>query len=318
MAMLANHLYMGRRARPLAVRTMLSSLIVCTFGGFAQVAAADAEPIAVYTVNYPLAYFAERIGGERVRVTLPVPPDVDPAAWSPTADDIAGYQRADLILLNGAGYAGWIQRATLPNDKLVDTSAGFSDAYISEAEATHSHGPGREHSHEAETAFTTWLDPRLAMEQAAAIRDALSASQPESAAEFLTAYESLHTDLKALDADFEKLFRRLDNTPVVFSHPVYQYLERRYEVNGVSVHWEPDEVQGDAEFTQLAERLLRHPAEFMIWEGEPEPESVAALAEWEIDSVVLDPCGNRPEQGDYLTVMQKNVANLRTAVSARQ
>ena len=314
----ANLIYTWFRARVLAVQKMISVLIICSLGGFAQAATDDAEPIAVYTVNYPLTYFAERIGGERVRVTFPAPPDADPAAWSPTADDIAGYQRADLILLNGAGYAGWTQRAALPEDKLVDTSAGFSDAYVSEVEATHSHGPGGEHSHEAETAFTTWLDPRLAMAQAAAIRDALSASQPESTAEFQTAYESLQADLKALDADFENLFRALDDTPVVFSHPVYQYLERRYEVNGVSVHWEPDEIQGDDEFTQLAERLVRHPAEFMIWEGEPTPEAVAALAEWEIDSVVLDPCGNRPEQGDYLTVMQENVANLRGAVSARQ
>jgi ABC-type Zn uptake system ZnuABC Zn-binding protein ZnuA len=74
----------------------------------------------VYTVNYPLQYFAERIGGDRVDVRLPAPADVDPAYWSPGAETVAAYQGADLILLNGAGYAQWVQRASLPRAQRVD------------------------------------------------------------------------------------------------------------------------------------------------------------------------------------------------------
>ena len=37
-----------------------------------------------------------------------------------------GYQGADLILLNGATYAKWIDRVTLPASKLVDTSAALA------------------------------------------------------------------------------------------------------------------------------------------------------------------------------------------------
>jgi zinc transport system substrate-binding protein len=66
---------------------------------------------------------------------------------------------------------------------------------------------------------------------------------------------------------------------------------------------------------KLAERLFRHPAQLMIWEGEPMPESVAALDAMTVASVVLDPCGNRPAEGDYMGVMRKNVAGLRAAVS---
>jgi len=69
-------------------------------------ASAD-EKLSVYAVNYPLAYFAERIGGSSVNVVLPVPADIDPAFWEPDASVIAEFQQADLILLNGAGYANW-------------------------------------------------------------------------------------------------------------------------------------------------------------------------------------------------------------------
>jgi len=313
--MFAKYLALQLKLRGAAVGTVLGSLIVVTIGGIGQAATAAGEPISVYTVNYPLAYFAERIGGEHVRVTFPAPPDGDPAAWSPSEEEISAFQQADLILLNGAGYAGWIGKATLPEDKLVDTSAGFKDRYIGEAASTHSHAAGAEHSHEAETAFTTWLDPQLAAAQAEAIRDALSTALPASSSVFEAGYEALSADLQALDADFEQIFGALADTPLVFSHPVYQYLERRYEVNGVSVHWEPDEVPGDDELNQLAQKLLRHPAEYMIWEGEPEADSVASLAEWQIGSIVLDPCGNRPQEGDYMTVMRDNVTNMRAAVA---
>jgi zinc transport system substrate-binding protein len=67
--------------------------------------AAAAERLVVYAVNYPLQYFAQRIAGDYAEVVLPVPTGVDPAFWQPDAAGIGGFQRADVILLNGAGYA---------------------------------------------------------------------------------------------------------------------------------------------------------------------------------------------------------------------
>jgi zinc transport system substrate-binding protein len=48
----------------------------------------------------------------------------------------------------------------------------------------------------------------------------------------------------------------------------------------------------------------------MLWEGEPAAESVALLKALGIDSVVFAPCGNRPEIGDFLAIMESNVKAL--------
>ncbi len=72
------------------------------------------ERVSLYTVNYPLQYFAQRIGGELVDVSFPAPRSVDPADWVPYIDTVAEYQQADVILLNGAGYARWLRRMSLP------------------------------------------------------------------------------------------------------------------------------------------------------------------------------------------------------------
>jgi hypothetical protein len=49
----------------------------------------------------------------------------------------------------------------------------------------------------------------------------------------------------------------------------------------------------------------------MIWEGAPDPVSVARLESMGIHSLVFDPCGNTPGKSDFLTVMRKNVENLK-------
>ena len=49
-------------------------------GGTPGLAAARA---LVYTVNYPLAYFAERLAPEGTEVVFPAPPDVDPPSPAP-------------------------------------------------------------------------------------------------------------------------------------------------------------------------------------------------------------------------------------------
>jgi zinc transport system substrate-binding protein len=51
----------------------------------------------------------------------------------------------------------------------------------------------------------------------------------------------------------------------------------------------------------------------MIWEGEPVQASVDKLKTLGIDSLVFDPCGNVPQQGDFLTIMRQNVENLKPA-----
>jgi zinc transport system substrate-binding protein len=119
-----------------------------------------------------------------------------------------------------------------------------------------------------------------------------------------------------VDTKLGEAFGRLSSTPVVFSHPVYQYLQRRYEIDGHSVHWEPDVAPTEEQWEQLEKTLQTHEAKWMIWEGEPSPETVSRLSELGLQSVVVDPCGNTPEQGDYLDVMNRNIENLGSSFAA--
>lgn len=273
----------------------------------------DAKKLAVYTVNYPLKYFAERIAGDHASVVFPAPADGDPAFWMPDTETIAQYQKADFILLNGAAYAKWVPKVTLPQFRLINTSAGFEKDYIEiESSLTHSHGPGGEHSH-AGTAFTTWLDFSQAAEQARMIMEVLGRKRPEHKKIFQENFESFEKELLALDKEIEALVSKKQDQPLVASHPVYQYFARRYQLNLESVMWEPDEVPAEKLWAELEHGLEAHPAKWMIWEGEPLEKSVERLASMGVGSIVFDPCGNTPEDGDFMSVMRSNINNLKRA-----
>ena len=298
-------------------------LIIAACGGngpepTAPIAEEAPDRLLVYTVSYPLAYFAERLGGAEVEVVFPAPPDEDPAFWSPDAETIAAYQNADLILLNGAGYAKWVERATLPSSRLVDTTANAADRLLElSGTVTHSHGPEGEHEHQG-WAFTTWLDPTLAIEQARAVAAALRSRLPESDAGIAERLVALEDDLTALDARFAAAAESIGEEPLLFSHPVYQYFIHRYQLNGHEIHWEPD-VEPDGKMLSELGHILDHDAaRWMLWEGVPMDATVAALDEREISSVVFSPCANTPAQVDWLTVMNANAEALETIAAAHR
>ena len=263
----------------------------------------------VAMVNYPLAYFAERIGGDLIEVHFPKIVG-DPAFWKPTATDIRKFQQADVILLNGATYAKWRGTASLPDAKTVDTSADFQDPLLPvKVDVAHQHGKAGEHSH-AGTAFTTWLDLKQAEQQAAAVRDALVKRLPDSQTILDENFSALKKELSEVEAELSEVAEKFGQTPLVGSHPVYQYLARGYDLNIISVHWEPDEMPDAVGWEELAKLRQQHPARIMLWEEEPAKAIAAKLKEQGVMSVVFAPCGNRPASGDWLTVMRANISRL--------
>ncbi len=288
-------------------RTLLLALAMIGSG----LAAAE-DRLHIATVNYPLAYFAERIAGDRATVTFAAPADEDPAFWQPSVDALLAYHGADIIALNGAGYAKWLATAALPRGRLLDTGAAYADRLITLKGATHSHGPAGDHSH-AGTAFTTWLDFDQAADQARAIADRLARLHPGEAKLFDDRLQGLLADLKALDNRLRKVVGAAP--PLLASHPVYDYLARRYGLEIHPVLFEPDAHPDEEQWASLVTLQDRHGARFMLWEDNPLDRTRQALKDRGITIIVFRPMGNRPADGDFLTEMNANIDRLAAALA---
>jgi len=277
----------------------------------------DANPSGkpvVYTDFYPTEYFTRRIAGDLVEVVCPVPPDEDAIFWKPDAETIGRYQKADLIILNGAGFAQWVAQATLPDSRVVETAKPFeSDLITYENAVVHRHGPAGEHSHEGIDGHT-WVDPVNAKTQADEIRKALARTWPAHAEAFDAGFAALAADLDALDAGFRTLAPAAAEIPILASHPAYNYIARRYGWKIHNLDLDPGEMPDDETFATIKEILATFPAKTLVWESEPTAEIAARFqSELGVASVVFSPCELKDpgSPDDYLAVMKQNLATMR-------
>ncbi|ROU03698.1 metal ABC transporter substrate-binding protein [Histidinibacterium lentulum] len=276
----------------------------------ASPAAAQDRPAVVATVNYPLAYFAERLAGtEQVSVLFPVPADRDPAFWRPTIADISEIQSADLIALNGAGFADWVARASLPRARLVDTSELFAETLIETESITHSHGADGEHSHTGTASFT-WLDFEQAATQARSLATAMERRIPAVAVGLHARLADLEADLMALDAEAEDIGTALSGVTLVATHPRYQYFARAYGLEIVSLDWDAGAMPEDAQWQALSDLMSGTGAEVLIWEAAPPEEAMVRAADLGLAQAVFPPLANRPAEGDFLTAMRASLDAL--------
>ncbi len=249
-----------------------------------------------------------------MEVMFPVPAGEDPAYWIPDEATLLKYQQADLILINGANYAQWLKMTSMPINRLVNTSKHVKEHYIySDEVLMHTHGPAGDHSHNNLLA-NVWLDMTMAKEQAVSITSAFIKLLPDQEQRFQQNLQLLLDDLNELDLALAGLGKSFAGNPVLASHPVYQYLSRRYLPNMQSLHWEPDKMPELSEWQNMEILLQQHPATWMLWEAQPTDEIIARLAQLGLRSIVFYPLERRPAHGDFLSVMRDNIGRLSAIV----
>ena len=281
----------------------------------ADVKTVDTAPASIITVNYPLYYFTQQLAADLATVILPVPVGSDPAQWNPQLEDILQMQQAELIILNGAGYSIWLDKVSLSPNRLINSSHDAKDQWITlDGQTTHSHGPGGEHSH-GDYAFTTWMDLTLAKHQASAIARALIQRWPGQQQAITLRETRLLEALTELDQAYQQLAGDLAGKNLIYSHPVYQYFERRYQLAGESLHWEPGEMPSEKQWQDLEYRVAGKSDSLFIWEDKPSAEIVERMAGMGLASVVIRPAANASSK-DWLSEQKANLKRLQDSARA--
>lgn len=298
---------------------VLLALLACGGGGDtdgSDARAVRSGPPVVVVTFHPTEYLVTRLAGELVRVVCDVPPDADALFWEPDRRAVQRMQRADLIVLNGAGLERWTQRVSLPWSRVLDSSAQLGGSLLEyEDTQVHSHGVGAEHAHTGVDAHV-WLDPRNALEQARAIHGALARILPGAARGALNDnLASLQSDLLALDARLVALSARLGRQHLYASHPAYGYLRARYGWRLVDLDLDPAQMPSNEALEALRGLLQERPGQLILWESKPTPQITASLLELGLTGIVYSPAellGPEDRAGglDFLTLQRANVQAL--------
>ncbi len=280
--------------------------------------AAENKTPVVVVVNYPLQFIVESLVGPEIQVLNPVPPDANPETWLPADAMIQTIQQADLIVTNGANFADWVKKLSLPRSKVLRTSLSLKDALISVPDfEVHSHGTGAAHSHAGTVAFF-WLDPALMERQAEVIAQRLIQLVPQEKESITANLEKLKDSLKPLSQELDQLQAEYPGLHWFSERPVYQYLARRCGWTMHHLHWKQGTVPNESDWDKLKTMQREQKIPFLLWEHQPEEKRVEELAQHGVNSVVLDPLTMKPAQGDYVTEMQRQLVQLRQFLKQHQ
>ena len=265
----------------------------------------------VLTASWPVSSLAERLAPVDVPVRCALPAGEDPITWDPPREVVAGFQRATLVVLNGAGLEGWTEHASLPSSRTVDTSAALGSRLLEQSGTVHSHGPAGEHTHGGVDPHT-FLDPTLLVPMAGALRDGLARAFPEDRAGIEERASALMEDLRALNEEHLALAKALEGHRLVASHPAYDYLARTFGWDLTNLDLDPEAPLDEGTLAAVRE-AVGSGALALLWESAPLPATATRLQEeLGIPSIVWSPAEapDPDRDGDFLSIQQQNISRL--------
>ena len=185
---------------------------------------ADA-PIDVVASFSILGDMVQQIGGERVRVTTLVGPDGDAHVYQPTPADARSVAGARLLVVNGLGFEGWMDRLTEASGykgRVVTATIGVKPLWIAD----------REHREIDPHAWQSLGNARIYVRN---IADGLAAVDPAGADIYSHNAARYMEEIDAIEAQVRKAIDSLpvERRKVVTSHDAFGYLSADY---GIEFH----------------------------------------------------------------------------------
>ena len=314
---------------------MLFSLAACS-SGKTDTAGGKLRVVCTLFVPYD---FVREIAGDKVDLTLLLPPGMESHSYDPTPADMKAVGNADLLIRVGENMETW-------SAKLFDKSTG-AKAYLDiasemglrlaahehehehghEHEHEHGHEHEHEHEHEAEQGLVDahiWTDPVYAQGMVKVIADALCRLDGSNAEFYKSNSEKYIKKLKALDSGFRDAVKNGKRDTVVFSGRfAFRNFTERYSLKFVSAldacadNSEP----GARTVAKIVDTVRDEKIPVIFYEELTEPRTAEIICgETGCAMRLFHSCHNVSrdefEAGvGYLSLMNGNLENLREALS---
>jgi zinc/manganese transport system substrate-binding protein len=275
----------------------------------AQAADAKLKVVASFSI---LGDIVKNVGGDRVAVTTLVGPDGDAHVFEPTPADARAVAAADVVVVNGLGLEGWMQRLIQASDykgPVVTASDGVKPRTMAEDGAT-------------VTDPHAWQDLSNGRLYVANVAAGLAAADPQGAAAYRAAAAAYTAAIAAKD---EWVRAELKDVPagqrrIITSHDAFGYFGAAYGITflapvGVSTEAEPSA----AGIARLIRQMRSEGIKVVFFENMTSPKLVETLASESgarvggtLFSDALSPPGGPADS--YLKMFDNNLPQLKAAM----
>jgi zinc transport system substrate-binding protein len=259
--------------------------------------------VSVVGSFYPLAWTAERIGGDRVDVADLTPPGVEAHDTSLSARQILTIDEADLVLI--LGYIGFQPQ--------VEDAAKRSSATVVEVTRDITLRPSEEAGLSGDP--HVWLDPALMRRIVTVVADAIASVDPPGASADRTRGQAVAREIAALDDAYRSGLTGCRFTAFVTTHEAFGYLAEEYGLDQMAIEGLTPEAEPSAAELHDAEDAIRagRAAPAVFYESTDEGERIgrSVASDVGVEAVPLGTLEFDPSPGDYLSVMRANLDALR-------
>lgn len=281
----------------------------------------------------PLAYFVERIGGDRVSAGVLVEPGRDPHTFSPTPRQITDLAEADAYFHLDMPFEETIARKlsrAAGRTRLVDLTDRLDpDVVLGGSAEEHLHPPqaGRAHpAHDDETEHAqhahhhdhgevdphVWLSPPLAARMAERICTTLSELDPAGEATYHANLEALQAELDELHAELAAVLEPVRGRTFYVFHPAFGWFARTYGLRQEAVQT-GGKSPGPRHLRHLIEQAQAEGVRVIFVQPQFAGSAARTLADGIGGAVVpIDPLAR-----DYIENLRRVAAEIRSALRER-
>jgi len=228
------------------------------------------EKIGVTVSILPLADFVENVGGEKVNVSVMVPPGASPHVYEPTPSRMVALAGARMYAKVGSGVEFelvWMDKLVAINAEMlvVDCSKGIE---IQEMAGEHEHGGMDPH---------IWMSPLNAKIMVRNICDGLVQVDPDSKAFYEKNRDAYLQELTRLDRDIRDGLSGVTNRRFMTYHPAFGYFAKEYNLTMLSIEVEGKEPTA-ADIAHLIEQARSHNMKVIVASPQFNPQSAEVIS----------------------------------------
>lgn len=299
----------------LLITTTLAAVLLSPQNG------TENNKLDVVVTFYPLSFFANVIGGEKVSVLQLIPDNTEVHNWQPSPSDILTLDSADVILYNGASLDHWFEEDVLPtidssNKLIVKTT---EDVTLLETEQE----SNDDHEHDGSFDPHTWVSPHIAKQQAKNIYEALLQKDPNNVDYYNERWHNLELRFDELDNRYMTELAATPKKDVFVSHSAFGYLASRYgfEQHGV-IGISADEQPIASAYADLVDLMVSYETYIVYVNPVYSDESAQTLknelerlSRREVQVLELYLMLGKLDNLDYFGQQEKNLENLKIGLA---
>jgi zinc transport system substrate-binding protein len=203
----------------IAVMALIAGIILLNSSNTQQ----DEEKLKVVASFYPLAFFTQEIGGDKVEVSSLIPYNSEVHSWQPSIGDISKAEDADILIYNGAGLDHWVEDDLLGSistkDKVIVEASQGMVLLASGEQGEEDHGGGDPH---------LWVSPHTAVTLAERVAEALMEADPDNSAYYEERWLALEQRFTDMDTRYSNELAAYSGKTFFTTHAAYGYVADRY------------------------------------------------------------------------------------------